>query len=351
MPRQINKVFFLIHPCCWALTDEPGAEYMETTGVLPSEWYAARNLEREVNRKQKEFIQRMGADEVLIIFPSGDSAPMRELIATAERELGERCLIPQPPVRAVPPQMLEMEEPIRHFLEDEEMEGRDAFWEVVQPPLLAEMKREIRDACSAIGYDWSPHVLRVVLESRLCARELATALAARELSVDPATVEAEAFGEGFEQCAMTWKALLPGYLGWHKPIENNYDLSVSGFTLLFNSSFRERIDLAGDIRLFLWEKWYGIPVAFMVRASARLADRRTFVEIPTDLGIFEVWSERKTVWPAAAWPFGADKGILRVPVMTALGRFPGLNRCYLIGSSFSYDEFRDLLLNASISTE
>ena len=167
MPRQINKVFFLIHPCCWALTDEPGAEYMETTGVLPSEWYAARNLEREVNRKQKEFIQRMGADEVLIIFPSGDSAPMRELIATAERELGERCLIPQPPVRAVPPQMLEMEEPIRHFVEDDDMEGRDEFWSVIPQHLSDDVHREIEFARKAHGDNWGPGALKVIQGNRL----------------------------------------------------------------------------------------------------------------------------------------------------------------------------------------
>ena len=79
---RIDKIYFLIHPCCWSMTDSPAPDYLETYHVRPSEWFAARNLEQETNRKQKELIQSMGPNEVLIIYPIGQSKPMLDLIAT-----------------------------------------------------------------------------------------------------------------------------------------------------------------------------------------------------------------------------------------------------------------------------
>jgi hypothetical protein len=50
MPPQttrIDKVYFLIHPCCWSIADKPDMNYLKTYGVRASEWYAARNLKRK----------------------------------------------------------------------------------------------------------------------------------------------------------------------------------------------------------------------------------------------------------------------------------------------------------------
>ena len=332
------------------MSDRPDPNYLETYGVLASEWYAARNLERETNRRQKELMKSMGPNEAMVIYPIGTSEPMLDLIATAERELGPRCIVVESPTCEAPAQLKDMPEPISHFLDDEEMEGRQAYWDVVPEALRPEMEQEIRDACEVIGYDWGPGALKVVQGNRLYAHELANALEQRGLVVDPETVTAEAFGEGFEQCAMTWKSMVPGYLGWRKPIENNYDLSVSGYPLLFDVKFKERIALDHDVRLFLWEKWHGLTLALLTRAKQRLADPRYYAHLPVKEGFLEVWEARKVIWPAKDSPLSASDGILSVPVMTGSRKYASCDVCYLMGASHTYDEFRDLLIHAEINT-
>ena len=34
---RIYRIDFIIHPCCWALSDKPDPNYLETYGVLASE--------------------------------------------------------------------------------------------------------------------------------------------------------------------------------------------------------------------------------------------------------------------------------------------------------------------------
>ena len=332
------------------MSDKPDPNYLETYGVLASEWYAARNLERETNQKQKELIKAMGANEAMVIYPIGKSESMLDLIATGERELGPRCIVVENPVCEAPAQLKDMSEPIRHFLDDEEMEGRQEFWDVIPETLRPEIEQEIRDACKVIGYDWAPGALKVVQGNRVYAQEIADAFEQRGLVVDPDTVTAEAFGEGFEQCAMTWKSMVPGYLGWRKPIENNYDLSVSGYPLLFDVKFKERIDLDHDVRLFMWEKWHGLTLALLTRAKQRLGDPRYCANLPVEEGALEVWEARKVIWPAKDSPLSASDGILRVPVMTGSRKYASCDCCYLMGASYTYDEFRDLLIHAGINT-
>ena len=71
------------------MADKPDMNYLKTYGVRASEWYAARNLERETNRKQKELIQAMGPNEAMIIYPIGESPPMLGLIEHADERAGK----------------------------------------------------------------------------------------------------------------------------------------------------------------------------------------------------------------------------------------------------------------------
>jgi hypothetical protein len=62
----------------------------------------------------------------------------------------------------------------------------------------------------------------------MIAYDIQKAFSERGLVYDPANVECVASGEGFEECAMTWKSMVARYLGLAHPIENDYELSVSG---------------------------------------------------------------------------------------------------------------------------
>ena len=105
--------------------------------------------------------------------------------------------------------------------------------------------------------------------------------------------------------------------------------------------------LATALRALL-SLYNGLPVALVARAGARLADPRQFVELPTDRGMFEVWENRRTIWPSKDSPLQARNGILRVPVMTGLRKYDSCDCCYLIGASYTYEQFRELLVNAPI---
>ena len=349
---RIRRVYFMIHPTCWADYPEgPPDSFIEEGGNL-SDFYAAANWERRVNQKQKGFIDQMREDDALVVYPIGTSDEMKQLIEYGDRVLGRRCLVIRSEVRREPEQLEAMEEPIKRFLEDEEMEGRREFWDVLPDRVRDDVAREIREACEVIGYSWRPAALKVIQGNRLYALEIKEEFARRDLEVDPSTVEAEAFGEGFEQCAIDWKAMVSNYLGWTNPIENRFDLSVSGAPILFDAEFRERLSLESDIRLFLWEKSQGRPMGLFVRARAMLADPSYYVNVTLDGLVLEAWNVSHKIWPSSNTPLDVQNGHIKVPVLTGLRKVdPKEQTCYLIGCNTSYDRFRELLAKATISSD
>ena len=357
-PVKIDKIYFLIHPTCWSHQVHAGDEarfrayledYRKTTGRSVSDWFTALNWELAVIEKQKQLIGRLKPNEALIVYPIGTSPPMLELIERGEQCLGRRCVVLKREIVIEPQVLRDMDEPIRHFLEDDQMEGRDAHLAAYPDDSREDALAEIRQTCQVSGYSWNPAGLKVVLGNRVTAREIADQFATRGLTYDPATVEAEAFGEGFEQCAMTWKALIPGYLGWANPIENNFDLSVSGALFLFDAKLKERIDLGGGVRLFMWERSHGVPMGLYQQPAPRFAGPQLFAHVPVDGVFLEAWSLSKQAWPADDSPLATHNGCLKVPVFTGL-RKGNEDSYYLIGANLTYHALRDLLSTAKIGT-
>ena len=349
-PLTIDRIYFLIHPCCWAMhTDGIPKDYLETTGQPASNWYSAVNWERAVNRQQMRFISDMKPNEALVIYPIAQSRPMLDLIEQGERCLGRRCIVQKAQVVVEPKPLHDMAEPIRHFLEDEQLDGREAFLGALPERLRDKLFDEVRATCEVSGYDWNPGGLKVISGNLLYADEIGDELAKRKLIVDPATLRAEAFGEGFEQCAMTWKSLIPEYLGWANPIENNFDLSVSGAAVLFDARLVDRIALDDTVRLFLWEKSHGLPMAMFAQAACRFRDPQLYVHVPLDGLVPEVWDvTNKKCWPADDSPLAVEDGCLKVPVMTGLRKGTD-GTYYLVGANLDREQFRELLLRARIS--
>ena len=351
-PLKIERLYWLIHPVCWGMNGGgiPGG-YLEATGLKAEDWHAALNWERRVNEEQKQFISNMKANEALIIYPISRSQPMLDLEQHAEKTLGRRCLILHRPAVAEPKVLHEMDQPIKHFLEDEQMEGRDTFWNQAPKAIQDEVRAEIIQACAANGYDWSPGALKVIIYNRLLAQDIKDMLAERKLSYDPATLRGVAFGEGFEQCAMTWKALLTGYLGLAHPIENDFDLSVSGAPVLFDAKLTEYVKLSDDVRLFLWEKGDGRVMALYYRPAVRFADRQQFAFLETDGLSLEAWGVLKKRWPADDSPLEVEHGeysYLKVPVFASIRKDGTDGSYYLIASDVSMADFRERLVNARI---
>jgi hypothetical protein len=340
---NISKISFLIHPACWDLAldsaGRPAKSYISLVNrIRGGAWYDERNFfetlawERRVNEKQKEYIRKMGPDEALVIYPIGARKAMTDLEEVAQQRLGRRCII----INSHPP--TENEDP-RAFLPE---------------PIKAGLMDELLESVQKTGYDWSAGALKVILYNRKIAVEIQQECRRRGLHFDPETVNMIAFGEGFEQCAMTWKAMLPYYLDMPKPIENDYELSVSGMPLLQSAKFRERTALHRDARLFLWELSDGRPMGLFVRSMARLSDQQLFATVPLKPEKVEVFSEDgEEFWPPAREPNSAVRSSshesIQIPIYAALRKIPTDRAYYVVGNGVTYNEFRRALVASAIS--
>ena len=170
----------------------------------------------------------------------------------------------------------------------------------------------------------------------------------RDLDYNPASVDSEAFGEGFEECAMTWKAMLTPYLGLARPAENNFNLSVSGARLLLNATLRERLDLGQYVRLFLWEGQDGRPIGLYARACCRLMDPQYCAYVSLAKTSLEVWGLQGRYWPSAESKLIAHNGKLKVSVLNGIRRDTVDEPCYLVGDGISFADFRQRLIDAHI---
>ena len=347
---RIDRVFFLIHPGCWALCEgRPDLAALRQNGTRYSWFFAADHRERRVNELQKEFIRSLGPHDAMVVYPIGDTPAMRGLIQTARTHLGDRCIVQQASIKPEPAVLYDMAEPIRHFLEDDALEGRDAFWEVIPAHLHDDVRQEIQRACEVHGHNWNPGALKVIAGNRSYADEIACESTRLGWEIDPNTIDSVAFGEGFEQCAITWKAMVGDHLGWSNPIENDYELSVSGAPCLFDAEFRERISLDHDVRLFLWEKPNDLWLGFYVRARGRLHEPHyNAVFMPGDAVIEVVDISDRLLWPGDGTVVSLTDDRLRVPVLSGLRLVAGEGPCYVIGCNMAYPDFRDLLTNAAV---
>ncbi len=359
-PIPISKVSFLIHPVCWDLALAEGGRmrpdflyqsftYRGGAWYDKQEFYEILEWERRVNRKQKEYIRGMGRDEALIIYPIGNRPAMQALENEGRERLGRRCVI----IRSESPSA------------NHKVDYRQLLPDAVKIELLDDLLEAVRHNSDT----WNAQALEVIFYNRMIALEIEREFKKRRLEVDPQRVEALAFGEGFEQCATTWKAMVGTYLGWSRPIEIDYNLSVSGMPLLRGARFKERVAVGDEVRMFLWELEDGRPMAWFVRTRGSLAQAQLFVSLPFDLKTFKLFDEFGTqLWPDPVretqhlggvhwWWMGSAndsplrmdfKGPMKVPVSVGLRQLPTDRNIFIVSGGIPYDEFRQALLQSPI---
>ncbi|MDE2962820.1 MAG: hypothetical protein OXU26_02810 [Acidobacteriota bacterium] len=357
---RISKVSFLIHPVCWDLALAEGGRmrpdflyrsftYRGGAWYSKQEFYEILEWERRVNRKQKEYIRAMGPDEALIIYPIGNRPAMQSLEKEGLQRLGRRCVI----VRSESPSA------------NHKVDYRQLLPDAVKIELLDDLLEAVRHNSDT----WNAQALEVIFYNRMIALEIDREFKKRRLEVDPERVEALAFGEGFEQCATTWKAMVGTYLGWSRPIEIDYNLSVSGMPLLRGAKFKERVAVGEEVRMFLWELEDGRPMAWFVRTRGSLAQAQLFVSLPFDLKAFKLFDEFGTqLWPDPVretqhlggvhwWWMGSAndsplrmdfKGPMRVPVSVGLRQLPTDRNIFIVSGGIPFDEFRQALIKSPI---
>ena len=365
-PLNVRQIYFMFHPVCWqtAGLDPPPGDWDQHSPYSRPVWDATYQKELEVNRLQKELMSRMKPDEVLLLFPIGDEAPMLKLQEYASRTLGRRAIVVDRELRHPPAGWRNLDHPLEQFLADPDLPGRAEFLDGVPPEIQEELEAEIREAideAGAVAATWNPAVLEVLYYSRMAASDIRNEFRKYNLRFDAATTQGVAFGEGFEQCAMTYKQMLVPYLGLQTPVDNRYDLSVSGASFLMGSRFRERVDLDANLRLYLWEGTGARLVGLYTRAWCRLQDPLLYARIPVQGLEFQVREVHgKLCWPDPAAPelaLETEDGELKLPVYNGIRRDyrwhdvvnTAEDACYLIARDMTYGEFRRLLVNARIS--
>ncbi len=351
---KIDKFYFMFHPVCWQMGMRGNEPPPLPEGVRKKDYLACYEWEKVVNQRQKDFISKMKPNEALIMFPISRCQAMLDLEQHAEKVLGRRCVF----VRAVHPDppaaWAELSDPIKQFLENDKLDGKDDYLKAVPPKIRDELESEIREACRVRGYDWRTGGLEVVYTSRMFALDIQSQLKQQGLTYDPATTQCEAFGEGFEQCAMTWKAMVVPYLGLTNPADNIFELSVSGARFLVKAEFKERVKLDHDIRLYLWEGEDGRPIGFYARAWCRLEDPQFYAHVPLKGLSCEVWGVEAygtKHWPAEGSRIKVENDHLKVPVLNGIRRDATDGAFYVIGNDIAFEAFRQRLVESVIGAQ
>jgi len=350
-PLRIEKFYFMFHPVCWAQAMQGDQVPPLPDGATKEDFLETLALERTINQRQKDFMSGMRPNEALILFPIGESPAMRDLEEHATRVLGRRCVFVRETHPDPPAAWAELSNPIQEFLENSELEGRAEYLKDVPSKIRSELESEIREAVQARGSNWRIGVLEVLYTSRLYAEHLKRQFEEHGLVFNPNTVSSEAFGEGFEQCAVTWKAMLTEYLGFRSPAKNIFDLSVSGARFLRKAGCVERVLLRHDIQLFLWKHEDGRCVGLFMRSRCRLKDPQYYAFVRLADVRLEVWSE--TAYGTKRWPIQNScieekDGHLRIPVLNGIRRDSTDGSFYIIAEKISFEEFRNMLTSCNI---
>ena len=358
-PVQISKISWCIHAYCWSLHGPTVPK-----GRDAALWHAQMSRELWLHTRQMEAISNMKPDEALVIYPIGNPAPQRHMIEHAKRVLGPRCIVITRQT-AGDEVFAGVQDPIRKFLDEPDWPERDTwvhnmltdFGKRPEPPgIAAEMRAEVREACAELGYDWAPAAIEVAYYQRMIAYDIKEAFRTGGLAFDPATVECVAYGEGFEECSMSWKSMVANYLGLANPIENDYERSVSGAPFLVDATFKERVALSDNVRLFLWEGKDGQHVALYTRAGTRLEDPQYYAhfDIASRVGGRTFTLEVKSSFTGVFWESKSHTVIPVVsataPAFAATRRGGGDYFLHLIGSGEPFEDFRNRMAAAKINT-
>jgi len=349
---KIDKFYLMFHPVCWGMGMRGDQPPPVPAGASKEDYLACYEWEKVVNQRQKDFISKMKPNEALIMFPISRCKAMLDLEQHAQKVLGRRCVFVRGCHPDPPKAWAELADPIKRFLDDEKLADRAAYLKDIPPGIRKELEAEIREACQVRGYDWRVGGLEVLYTSRMFALDIQKKLGQQGLSYDPATTTAEAFGEGFEQCAMTWKAMVVPYLGFARPADNIFDLSVSGARFLVKATFKERVKLDHAIRLYLWEGQDGRPIGMYARAWCRLKDPQFYAHVPLKGLSCEVWglgAYGTKVWPTEGSRIKVEDGCLKLPVLNGIRRDATDGAFYVIGKDISFDDFRRRLVTSRIS--
>ncbi|NIA07943.1 MAG: hypothetical protein GWP14_09995 [Actinobacteria bacterium] len=324
---KLERLYFLIHPFCYV---QPRLDRFE-----PCMWDKLVGREQTVASRWRKAIETMGPNEGLFIYPISDSESTLELKELAAKKLADRFI---------------------SFDRTLRKEQGSNYFHGLPETFAGEVGSEYLEALSILGADADWRDLKIVAMSRTLANDILAALRERQISYDPQSIRCEAWGESFEGCVHRWTGMLSNYLGFANPIEKNYEMTVPDGVFLTDTTFVERVDLADDVRLFLWLRPDNRPVGMYSKARIRLVEPPLLARICSPANRFEVRGKdlgRQVIWPVADQqqdPFACPDGD-EFKVLVHCARYGPRGRAYyLLGQGIDLAEFREVLAAARFST-
>lgn len=329
---KLDKIHFLIHGFCYAgITSGMAADDRSWTRLRPY-------LEREngVAARWHERMDSFGPNDALIIIPWPHGEAVAEFNSVATKVLGERCFILDHP-------------------------GPEAaeFWTADDSGLREALHKEFRDAYLGQQFGCNREELDTTLHCVACVRQLQSLLWERGYRIDGSTAAA-GWGASFEGCVLKYTVTLRRILHLVHPIDIDFSLTVPDATFLLDAVGSESVELANDLRLFLFETSRG-AIALFTTSIHSLADRPLWVSLPRELSEAVVKSKQGIrLWPQPeSYDLAADPQYAE-PHQVLVRRVEGCP-CVPVTSGFvyrlakapayifappgaSYPHFRELLL-------
>ena len=271
-PAVIERIYFMIHPFCYRGPCPPSPVFGDSPEAR-RRWDQYVAYENKISQRWFQAIAAMGPKDALFIgVPSSCPKDLREF---AEAHLGPRAVV--------------IEDDLRH---------RSDVWEQLSPSAKLELGEELLAMYRRYGNQWSAEPLGQPVAARGWAERFKQACNQRGLTYDPKTVRAESWGESFEGCVANYGRHLSTYLALAKPIEDDFAMTVPDAPFLLTARFLERIPLAHDVRLYLWEAADGQLVALFQKARAAIGEPALFAEFPLRDWKIEVRSRMdRPMWP------------------------------------------------------
>lgn len=322
---HITKLHLLIHPFCYAIYEDTGEAFPSDPPFFDNgrfELYI--EYERGLRTRWHDAISTMGPEDALVVLPIGSFKTQDDLERHARQCLGPRCIIlptnPFRPAEASPSN----EQDFRMGVAD-----------------------DLLHAFQSRGYEWKLQDMKIAVDYRGQAWQVLAAFRDLGLCFDPATVDAEAWGESFDGCVTKWSNGLGTYLGLQKPVEKEFAMTIPDAPFLLTARFVERVHVSDVVRLFLFEETDSRPLGLFLKTGHHVWDRLLVVRLPADSAGMEV--RRKTnerVWPAAESTLPIVDGAVEIPIY---GGSYSDDPTYIFGEGIRMAEFRERLMALAIA--
>lgn len=286
--KSIRRTVFLIHPLTWA-SQAHRAEWVLQYGDY-------LDYEAVIAQRWRDGIRDLASEpESLLVMVS--PAPDENLAALAVQELGPRAVILREYVPSRPPD-----------------------------------ERTHHASCLDL------------------AERLRGALAERGLEYDAGTVRPETWGESFEGCAANYGRHLGRALGFSRPADPAFDMTVPDYRILHTAHFLG-VEETDGARLYRWETITGRQVAWFHAGPISLSDPPRFVRVCIRDMRVEVRTYGELIWPIADSICRLEGDRLTIPIWGIPTGRPVWNTHFVLAHGTDSTRFHAAMKRAEIHQE